>query len=136
MADTLNQSPEYRIITKYNKPEFYNLSADVPKKIGVFLDIEATGLSFTEDKLIDTVLTVNNFFYYFLSKIINLYSFYICIKWSFIFKYSVNYMQQFTHSSNNYNHFGLSRITQTLSKIFYYWIKSNRYYSRHIKSFT
>ena len=53
MADTLNQSPEYRIITKYNKPEFYNLSADVPKKIGVFLDIEATGLSFTEDKLIE-----------------------------------------------------------------------------------
>lgn len=53
MADTLNQSDQYRIITKYNKPEFYNLSADVPKKIGVFLDIETTGLSFTEDKLIE-----------------------------------------------------------------------------------
>jgi len=53
MADILNQSPQYRVITKYNKPEFYNLSADIPKKIGVFLDIEATGLSFTEDKLIE-----------------------------------------------------------------------------------
>lgn len=53
MADTLNQSNQYRVITKYNKPEFYNLSTDVPQKIGVFLDIEATGLSFTEDKLIE-----------------------------------------------------------------------------------
>ena len=53
MIDALNQSDQYRVITKYNKPEFYNLSADVPKKIGVFLDIEATGLSCTEDKLIE-----------------------------------------------------------------------------------
>jgi len=29
MADTLNQSEQYRVITKYNKPEFYNLNADV-----------------------------------------------------------------------------------------------------------
>jgi len=53
MIDTLNQSDQYRVITKYNKPEFYNLSADVTKKIGVFLDIEATGLSCTEDKRIE-----------------------------------------------------------------------------------
>ena len=53
IIDTLNQSDQYRVITKYNKPEFYNLSADVPKMIGVFLDIEATGLSYSEDKLIE-----------------------------------------------------------------------------------
>jgi DNA polymerase-3 subunit epsilon len=53
MVDTLNQSNQYRVITKYIKPEFYNLSADVPKKIGVFLDIESTGLSYTDDKLIE-----------------------------------------------------------------------------------
>ena len=53
MVDALNQSDQYRVITKYNKPEFYNLTADVPKKIGVFLDIEATGLSYSEDKLIE-----------------------------------------------------------------------------------
>ena len=53
MIDVLNQFNQYRVITKYTKPEFYNLSADVPKKIGVFLDIEATGLSCTEDKLIE-----------------------------------------------------------------------------------
>ena len=49
MANSLNQSQQYRVITKYNKPEFYHLSADVPKLIGVFLDIEATGLSSTQD---------------------------------------------------------------------------------------
>ena len=49
----LNQSDDYRVITRYKKPEFYNLNADMPKKIGVFLDIEATGLSFADDKLIE-----------------------------------------------------------------------------------
>ena len=49
----LNQSDDHRVITRYKKPEFYNLNADMPKKIGVFLDIEATGLSFADDKLIE-----------------------------------------------------------------------------------
>ena len=39
--EVLNQSDDYRVITRYKKPEFYNLNADMPKKIGVFLDIEA-----------------------------------------------------------------------------------------------
>jgi DNA polymerase-3 subunit epsilon len=51
--NTLNQSGKYRVIEKYSKPEFYNLNSDVSKKIGVFLDIESTGLSFSEDKLIE-----------------------------------------------------------------------------------
>ena len=53
MADILNQSDQYRVITQYSKPEFYNISTDVPKMIGVFLDIEATGLSYSQDKLIE-----------------------------------------------------------------------------------
>ena len=53
MAKTLNQSDQYRVITKYTKPEFYNQVTDVPLKIGVFLDIEATGLSLENDKLIE-----------------------------------------------------------------------------------
>ena len=53
IAHTLNQDDRYRVIERYKKPEFYHLSADVPKKIGVFLDIESTGLSYTEDKLIE-----------------------------------------------------------------------------------
>lgn len=53
LAKQLNQSSQYRVIKKYNKPEFYNLNADIPKSIGVFLDIEATGLSLTEDHLIE-----------------------------------------------------------------------------------
>ena len=51
--DILNQSNDHRVITRYKKPEFYNLNTDTPKKIGVFLDIEATGLSYTDDKLIE-----------------------------------------------------------------------------------
>lgn len=50
---TVNESPNHRVIVKYAKPEFYNLSGDIPKKIGVFLDIEATGLSYETDKLIE-----------------------------------------------------------------------------------
>jgi len=53
LADTLNKSDQYRVITKYTKPEFYNLDDNSPKLIGVFLDIEATGLSVAEDKLIE-----------------------------------------------------------------------------------
>ncbi len=53
IADTLSKSDQYRVITKYNQPEFYNLDNGSSKKIGVFLDIEATGLSFGEDKLIE-----------------------------------------------------------------------------------
>jgi len=53
MAATVNQSDQYRVITKYSKPDFYNLNADMPMNIGAFLDIEATGLSFTEDELIE-----------------------------------------------------------------------------------
>jgi len=51
--EVINQSNNHRVITRYTKPEFYNLNADIPKKIGVFLDIEATGLSYTDDKLIE-----------------------------------------------------------------------------------
>lgn len=51
--ELLNQSANHQVITRYKKPEFYNLNADLPKKIGVFLDIESTGLSFTDDRLIE-----------------------------------------------------------------------------------
>lgn len=52
IADILNNSDKYRVIKKYQKPEFYNLDCGSSKLIGVFLDIESTGLS-TEDKLIE-----------------------------------------------------------------------------------
>lgn len=52
----LRKSGKYRVTEKYQKPEFYNQdNPDIhtPKLIGVFLDIEATGLSYTQDKLIE-----------------------------------------------------------------------------------
>ena len=61
LADRLQKSDEYRVIRKYQKPEGYNLGNDGNNSnnksqnmlIGVFLDIEATGLLYTNDKLIE-----------------------------------------------------------------------------------
>jgi DNA polymerase III subunit epsilon len=53
MASLLSQSEHYRVIRQYQKPEFYHANYNSSKSIGVFLDIEATGLSYTNDKLIE-----------------------------------------------------------------------------------
>jgi DNA polymerase-3 subunit epsilon len=54
IADQLRQSGEYRVIHRYQKPEGYNVVSPTDKKlIGVFLDIESTGLSHTIDKLLE-----------------------------------------------------------------------------------
>lgn len=61
LADQLRKNNEYRVIRKYQKPEGYNLGNDgnnsndksQNKLIGVFLDIEATGLLYSSDKLIE-----------------------------------------------------------------------------------
>lgn len=55
IAEQLNKSNEYRVIRKYIKPEFYNdegISSNT-KRIGVFLDVESTGLSYSNNKLIE-----------------------------------------------------------------------------------
>ena len=62
IADQLRRSDEYRVIQKYQKPRGYNLdsnnnpSINISNRnnlIGVFLDIEATGLLYSSDKLIE-----------------------------------------------------------------------------------
>lgn len=53
MATLLNQSGQYRVVEKYQKPGAYNDDYQLPKLIGVFLDIESTGLSFATDKIIE-----------------------------------------------------------------------------------
>jgi DNA polymerase-3 subunit epsilon len=53
LAAILRQSNEYRVTEKYQKPECYNIADTSDKLIGVFLDIEATGLSHVQDKLIE-----------------------------------------------------------------------------------
>jgi DNA polymerase-3 subunit epsilon len=47
LATLLKESDQYRIIKRYQKPEYYNLDNKTPKHVGAFLDIEATGLSNT-----------------------------------------------------------------------------------------
>jgi len=53
LAAILSQSNEYRVTEKYQKPDSYNTADNSNKLIGVFLDIEATGLSYTTDKMIE-----------------------------------------------------------------------------------
>jgi len=53
LATILIESDQYRVSKKYQKPEFYNIGDDSNKLIGVFLDIEATGLSYATDKMIE-----------------------------------------------------------------------------------
>jgi len=53
LASILNNSGHYRVTKKYQRPEYYNTGDGGDKMIAVFLDIEATGLSYTQDKLIE-----------------------------------------------------------------------------------
>ena len=54
IAKQLRQSGKYRIIDKYQQPKGYNTASSTDKKlIGVFLDIESTGLFYATDKLIE-----------------------------------------------------------------------------------
>ncbi|WPY00063.1 DNA polymerase III subunit epsilon domain protein (plasmid) [Candidatus Megaera polyxenophila] len=53
LATILNNSGQYRVTKKYQRPAYYNTGNENDKMIGVFLDIEATGLSYTQDKLIE-----------------------------------------------------------------------------------
>ena len=53
LAKTLSQSDQYKVLEKYQKPEFYNVDDSSNKLIGVFLDTETTGLSYEADKVIE-----------------------------------------------------------------------------------
>ena len=53
LATLLKESDQYRIIKRYQRPEYYNLDNNALKHVGAFLDIEATGLSYADDKIIE-----------------------------------------------------------------------------------
>ena len=53
LAEILSKSNEYRVTAKYQKPDCYNIADTSNNLIGVFLDIEATGLSYATDKMIE-----------------------------------------------------------------------------------
>lgn len=54
IAAILNRSSQYRIIEKYQRPTHYNTGNPTsPIFTAVFLDIEATGLSYSTDKIIE-----------------------------------------------------------------------------------
>ena len=53
LAAILSESDQYRVTEKYQKPKYYNVEDGNNKLIGVFLDIEATGLLYATDKMIE-----------------------------------------------------------------------------------
>ncbi len=53
LVTLLKESDQYRIIKRYQRPECYNLDNKAPKHVGAFLDIESTGLSYNDDKIIE-----------------------------------------------------------------------------------
>ena len=56
IADLLRKNDQYRVVQKYKKPLSYNLNNGInsrKKFVGAFVDIEATGLLYSSDKLIE-----------------------------------------------------------------------------------
>lgn len=54
IAEQLDISSEYRVLRKYKRPDLYNDNVvSSEKRIGVFLDVETTGLSYANNKLIE-----------------------------------------------------------------------------------
>jgi len=53
MAEILGKSGKYRVIEQYQKPRCYHLDDNAQKLIGIFLDVETTGLDHIQDKIIE-----------------------------------------------------------------------------------
>jgi len=57
LIESLKDNEQYKIIERYNKPDYYNKDDDSSEKlIGVFLDVETTGLDYLEDKIIELAM--------------------------------------------------------------------------------
>ena len=48
----------YRLIEKYERPQYYSVDESCNKLIGTFLDVETTGLDYKYDKIIELALVV------------------------------------------------------------------------------
>jgi DNA polymerase III subunit epsilon len=49
----IRQFPEYKILEEYQRPEAYNADDNCQKFIGIFVDVETTGLDSKTDKIIE-----------------------------------------------------------------------------------
>ena len=59
--DRLRLSDKYKLIERYEKPQYYCLDNGKYKYKGIFLDVETTGLFIPEDKIIELGLVVFEF---------------------------------------------------------------------------
>ncbi|PJA31532.1 MAG: DNA polymerase III subunit epsilon, partial [Zetaproteobacteria bacterium CG_4_9_14_3_um_filter_53_7] len=49
----LEKSGQYRVIERLNPPQLYNQGKPATARIGIVIDVEATGLDTTADKIIE-----------------------------------------------------------------------------------
>lgn len=56
MANLLLKSENHRVLRKFSRLDAYNEASVEEKRIGVFLDVETTGLDFRNDKIIELAL--------------------------------------------------------------------------------
>jgi DNA polymerase-3 subunit epsilon len=53
LTEILENPEQFKIVKKYQKPDFYKIDDLIPKQIGVFLDTETTDLSYVTDKVLE-----------------------------------------------------------------------------------
>ena len=56
LIQDLENTGQYKVIYKYEKPDFYHRDDGVEKLQGILLDVETTGLSHEIDKIIEIAL--------------------------------------------------------------------------------
>lgn len=56
--NSLNLADKYRVLEKYQKPLLYNQDNGCPKKLGLFVDVETTGLNYKNDRVIEIALVL------------------------------------------------------------------------------
>jgi DNA polymerase-3 subunit epsilon len=56
VLDLLSIHPDYRIVSRYKRPEYYNLPISATKKLGLVVDVETTGLDPENNKILEVAL--------------------------------------------------------------------------------
>lgn len=56
LTEILTETKKFQVLKQFEKIDYYNTENNEPKLIGIFIDIETTGLNFQVDKIIELAL--------------------------------------------------------------------------------